>query len=265
MWTERHLEQEKPVLWSPLDAVDPHISTGLSFIPCTIHGSNVGQSASIDYEQLERILDSAADVYISKCYNAPFGELSIHLFKGNRNDLAKNYKSRRPHLITFLNGSKKDKNKLMEENPILFKYFTEIWKLRDRHMGKGLPNHYIFQLIQCYEEECIHPVCKRGKPEKEPVWYDGGPPLSHLPIPIPDPKRRWGQACNACIGFCTGHYIKPDDHMEHVAKYGTDKCMFSTKRSSGNSSKVKVPEKKSRQSTTIYARQFCLLMMFIFR
>ena len=134
------------------------------FIPCTIHGSNVGQSASIDNEQLERNLDSAADVYISKCYNAPFGELSIHLFKGNRNDLAKNYKSRRPHLITFLNGSKKDKNKLMEENPILFKYFTEIWKLRDRHMGKGLPNHYIFQLIQCYEEECIHPVCKRGKP-----------------------------------------------------------------------------------------------------
>ena len=30
MCTERHLEQEKPVLWSPLDAVDPHISTGLS-------------------------------------------------------------------------------------------------------------------------------------------------------------------------------------------------------------------------------------------
>lgn len=239
MWTERHLEQEKVCTLvttrcsgsSYLNRVELQngclsVAHSNIFIPSTIHGSNFGQTAAIDYQQLERNLDSAADVYISKCNNAPFGESSITLFKGSRNDLAKNYKSRRPHLITFLKGSQKDKKKLMEENPTLFEYFTEIWKLRDRHMVKGLPNHYIFQLLPCYEEECIHPVCKRGQPEKEPVWYDGGPPLSYLPVPIADPKRCWGQPCDECKGFCTGHYLKPDDHMECVAKYGTDECVF---------------------------------------
>lgn len=111
----------------------------------------------------------------------------------------------------------------MEDNPTLFEYFMEIW---DRDMVKGLPAHYVFQLIPCYQQDCIHPVCKRGKPIQEPVWYDGGPPLSYLPIPIVEPKRCRGQLCDECKGFCTGHYLKPDDHMENVAKFGTDKCVF---------------------------------------
>lgn len=55
-----------------------------------------------------------------KCNNAPFGNSSIRLFKGNRNDLARNYKSRRPHLLAFLKGSQQSKRKLKEENPALF-------------------------------------------------------------------------------------------------------------------------------------------------
>lgn len=239
MWTERHLEQEKVCTLvttrcsgsSYLNRVELQngclsVAHGNIFIPSTIHGSNFGKSGSIDYEKLERNLDAATDVYISKCNNAPFGNSSIRLFKGNRNDLARNYKSRRPHLLTFLKGSQQSKRKLMEENPALFEYFTEIWKLRNRHMVEGLPSQYIFQLLPCYKDDCIHPVCRKGKPDKEPVWYDGGPPLSYLPIPVPDPKHCWGQPCDRCKGLCTGHYLKPNDHAEFVARSGTEKCVF---------------------------------------
>ena len=194
MWTERHLEQEKVCTLvttrcsgsSYLNRVELQngclsIAHGNIFIPSTIHGSNFGKSGSIDYEKLERNLDAATDVYISKCNNAPFGNSSIRLLKGNRNDLARNYKSRRPHL-TFLKGSQQSKGKLKEENPALFEYFTEIWKLRDRHMVKGLPSQYIFQLLPCYKDVCIHPVCRKGKPDKEPVWYAGGPPFRIYPF-----------------------------------------------------------------------------------
>ena len=186
----------------------------------------VAQLTMKDFSKKKKKTGKPTDVYISKCDNAAFGESSIRLFKGSRDDLARNYKNRRPHLITFLSGTQKKKEKLMKENPTLFEYFTEIWKLRDRHMVIGLPSHYIFQLLPCYKEECVHPVCKRGRPEKEPVWYEGGPALSYLPIPIPDPKRCWGQPCEQCKSFCTGHYLKPDEHLEHVTKYGTDKCAF---------------------------------------
>lgn len=107
MWTERHLEQEKVCTLvtthcsrsSYLNRVELQngclsVARGNIFIPSTIHGSNFGKNGSIDYEKLERNLDAATDVYISKCNNAPFGNLSIALFKGNRNDLARNYKSR---------------------------------------------------------------------------------------------------------------------------------------------------------------------------
>lgn len=116
--TERHLEQEKVCTLvttrcsgsSYLNRVELQngclsVAHGNFFIPSTIHGSNFGKNGSIDYEKLERNLDAATDVYISKCNNAPFGNSSITLFKGNRNDLARNYKSRRPHLIAFLKGS----------------------------------------------------------------------------------------------------------------------------------------------------------------
>ena len=90
-------------------------------------------------------------------------------------------------------------------------------------MVKGLPSHYIFQLLPCYKDVCIHPVCRKGKPDKEPVWYAGGPPLSYLPIPVPDPKRCWGQPCDRCKAPCTGHYLNPNEFVE---RNGTEKCVF---------------------------------------
>ena len=271
MWTERHLEQEKVHTLvttrcsgsSYLNRVELQngclaMAHSNIFIPSTIHGSNLGQSVSIDYQQLERNLDSAADVYISKCNNAPFGESSIQLLKGSRNHLAKNYKTRRPHLLRFLKGSKKEKNKLMEDNPTLFEYFTEIW---DRDMVKGLPAHYVFQLIPCYQQDCIHPVCKRGKPIQEPVWYNGGPPLSYLPIPIAEPKHCWGQPCDECKGFCTGHYLRPDDHMEQVAKFGTDKCVFTPPKDQVEETAKLKCQKKEEWTETEYHNMYKTVLL----
>lgn len=79
MWTERHLEQEKVCTLvttrcsgsSYLNRVELQngclsVAHGNIFIPSTIHGSNFGKNGSIDYEKLERNLDAATDVYISK-------------------------------------------------------------------------------------------------------------------------------------------------------------------------------------------------------
>ena len=56
-------------------------------------------------------------------------------------------------------------------------------------MVTGLPSNYIFMLLPWFEVDCPHPVCAKGKPAEEPTWYPGGPPLSLLPLPIPDPER----------------------------------------------------------------------------
>lgn len=97
------------------------------------------------------------------------------VLKGSKNDLARNYKSRHTQLITFLLRTQKKKQELIRENKTLFDFFTVIWRLQDRHIVEGLPKRYIFQLLPCYKKECAHPVCQRGRPEKEPVWYEGGP------------------------------------------------------------------------------------------
>ena len=70
----------------------------------------------------------------------------------------------------------------------------------------GLPS-YIFFLLCCYQEGCCHPLCQSGRPRDSPVWYVGGPSISCLPLPVPDPDRPWGSpTCLSCKPFCSGHY-----------------------------------------------------------
>ena len=92
-------------------------------------------------------------------------------------------------------------------------------------MVKNLPSQYVFQLLPCYQNGCPHPVCISGKPETEYCWYEGGPPLSYLPIPIPDPKRPWGDRnCASCPGHCSGHYLNAQDRIkEYYTGNGTTK------------------------------------------
>ena len=121
-------------------------------------------------------------------------------------------------------------------------------------MVKGLPSYYIFQLLPCYKKECIHPICERGRPQKELTWYEDGPPLSYLPIPIPDPKRCWGQPCTRCKGFCTGHYLMPDEHLDYITKYGTDKCVYSPPKDQlEKAAKSKIGQ---RTATNTYVKMF---------
>ena len=58
------------------------------FIPSTIHGSNFHPNGGVDYAKLQKNLETAADVYISRCNGASFQESNISLRKGSKDDLA---------------------------------------------------------------------------------------------------------------------------------------------------------------------------------
>lgn len=234
MWTERHLEQKKVCTLvttrssgsSYLNRVELQngclaVAHSNTYIPSTIHGSNFSESGEIDYGKLENNLMTAADVYISRCDKAPFADSRINLIKGCRNDLSKKFQDRRPLLNTFLNGRKKAKETLKVEQPELYDYFQEIWDLRTRHMVKNLPSQYLFQLLPCFQEGCPHPVCTSGKPPNEYCWYQGGPLISYLPIPIPDTGQPWGGSCKTCKGHCSGHYLNAEDNLKNYQKHGT--------------------------------------------
>lgn len=77
-------------------------------------------------------------------------------------------------------------------------------------MMKTKAENYVFLLIPCYDNDCIHPVCKNGKPQSNPVWYEGGPLITVLPLPVPDQSRPWGGTCNKCSKFFAGHFLPPE-------------------------------------------------------
>ena len=134
--------------------------------------------------------------------------------------MARKYQEKRTHLETVLKGSQVRKQELRVKSPTLYDSFEEIRNLWERHMVKGLPKNYIFQLLPCYHNGCPHPVCLSGKPLEEKCWYEGGPLLSYLPIPVPDPNRLWkGSACKTCQGDCFDHFLPPDEHLQHYNKH----------------------------------------------
>lgn len=52
-------------------------------------------------------------------------------------------------------------------------------------MNSQLPENYVFMLNLCQQPGCLHPLC--GKDVTDSTWYDNGPPLTHVPVPILDP------------------------------------------------------------------------------
>ena len=92
---------------------------------------------------------------------------------------------------------------------------SKIWEFRGKHMVIGLPSNNIFMLLPCYEVDCPHPVCTKGKLVEEPTWS----------LPIPDPERSWGSdVCTKCPGFCNGHYLEPKARIKWVSKRGSESC-----------------------------------------
>ena len=64
-------------------------------------------------------------------------------------------------------------------------------------------------------------ICSKGMPHTRGIralllfWQN-----------TPGPYPRDLQPCDRCKGLCTGHYLKPNDHAEFVARSGTEKCVF---------------------------------------
>lgn len=157
------------------------------FIPSTLNGSCLdSQSGNVDEGKLKQNLSDAIDVYISRVNKCPCADTVVHLYKGTESS---EIQGLRTMVKTFLKGKPSLKKKLKEEHPKEYQRIEDVWNLRARHLVPGLPGKYVFHLTCCYQDECIHPLCKDGRPAVEPTWYPGGPPLIFTPLPVPDPKR----------------------------------------------------------------------------
>ena len=153
----------------------------------------------IDQQKLKENLEAATDVYI-RCNHAPCGDTQIALFQGA--DSSKLQKIR-PQ------GSCKAKMALKKEKAELYAQLEKVWAVWERHMLKQLPSQYIFFLLPCYRSDCPHQVCQHGQPSAGATWFEGGPPITYLPLPVQDEDRSWGQQCNSC-SECYGHYLDPE-------------------------------------------------------
>ena len=72
-------------------------------------------------------------------------------------------------------------------------------------------------LVCCYKKGCPHPLCKKGRPMEDLHWYPGGPSVSYVALPVPDPARLYSmEECTSCKGKeCTGHFPPPRDVIGH--------------------------------------------------
>ena len=183
------------------------------FIPSTLGGSVINpDSGAVDMERVAKNLDLATSVYIDRVNGCPCGGTVIHLYRGaDSSNLQKN----REHLMVYLKGTKKKKQKLAADEPELYAYFTSISEIRQRHEVKGLPPQYLYMLVCCFQPSCPHPLCRAGKEGVPDVWFEGGPQLNVIPLPIPDPNRMWGNnACSTCSDFCAGHFLTPEESLK---------------------------------------------------
>ena len=86
-------------------------------------------------------------------------------------------------------------------------------------MIDGLPGQYMFFLVCCFDSNCIHPRCKEsgGMCREMLTWFPGGPPLTYIPLPVPDRARPWGnKECAECSGFCAGHFLTPEKLISNL-------------------------------------------------
>ena len=217
-WTLRHMEKRKLATLvttrssgsSYLNRVELQnrcLSRGHAnlFIPSTLGGSCIDPlTGHINKELLSRNHHLAIETYISRVDKCPCGDGEISLYKGADST---DHQEVREKLLIFLKGSKKMKLKLQSEDPVSFEHFERVWQVRNDHMIANLPPQYIFYLICCFKENCMHPICRSGARPDIPTWYPGGPSLYHLPIPTADPNKCWGsENCPTCREFCAGHY-----------------------------------------------------------
>ena len=148
LWTEVHLVEEKICtcltarnsggsFLNRVELVNGCIARAHSnaFIPSTLNGSNFNKDG-LNEEKLKENLEAATEVYIDRVQDAPFGNTTIKFFKGAHDENARYLQERREKLLIFLHGSKKAKQELQKTEPVLYKYFEEIWQVRNNHLVK---------------------------------------------------------------------------------------------------------------------------------
>ena len=69
-------------------------------------------------------------------------------------ELVQQAKDRRPKLLTFLRGTKKERKALKRE-AILYSYFEEVWDVRSRHMVKNLPEQYVLCSFHAFKRAAL--------------------------------------------------------------------------------------------------------------
>ena len=177
------------------------------FIPSTLGGSCT-ESSQINKEKYKNNMELATEVYMNRVNGCPCGDTVIELYKGA--DSTKQQEDR-VHILQYLKGSKVE---LKKQNPSMYEYCEKVWQIRQNHMMKNMPSNYIFFLVCCYDTKCSHPLCSQGGSGGLPKWFESGPLISHLPLPIPDPSRCYGiPSCQECKGFCCGHFMKPHESL----------------------------------------------------
>ena len=158
-------------------------------------------------------------MYISRVQGAPCGEAKVQLYKGADGPEAKKLLNRRQMLLKFLSGKSTEKESLQRNHPEMYKYFQQVWKVYLSHKLPNLSNKYFLVLALCFQPGCPHSLCMAGNKEQS-CWYQGGPPLTYFPLPVPDPAKPWGGDCSSCKGQCSGHYMKPQQAWLHVQEHG---------------------------------------------
>jgi hypothetical protein len=157
------------------------------FIPSTLAGSNLDpNTGKLHKENYSKNMELATEAYINRVNHSPCGETVIQLYKGADSSTKQHM---RTYLLQYLKGSKEQKEALKREQREYYDYFDMIWNLRNQHMVKDIPLQYLFFLKCCFQPNCCHPVCK--SPVALPCWYEGGPRVSYLPLPIP--RQTMGQ------------------------------------------------------------------------
>ena len=224
-WTARHLERPTVTTLitthnsgaSHLNRVELQngcmsLAHANLFIPSTLSGSCLdSKTGKVDSDRFKRNMRLATEVYINRVNQCPCGEGNISLFEGA--DSTK-FQELRSVVIKFLKGSKQQKAALKQSNPDTYSYVENVWNVRNSHMVSNYPTQYVFQLICCYQPTCIHHFCRTGNFKDLPKWFLGGPNVSYIPMPIPDPARQWGSInCPKCTGKCYGHFLEPNIAM----------------------------------------------------
>lgn len=183
------------------------------FIPSNLSGSCFNsETGKVDKEKLKTNMQLATEIYIQRVNNAPCGDTVIRLYPGA--DSGSNQELRE-HVLAYVKGSREKKQELLKTDPTTYNFIKEIWDVRSRHLVTGLPpTQYVFFLKCCQQNDCPHPLCHQSN-FGEQTWFPGGPPLSYLPVPVPDPAQPWGSKdCTQCQGVCHGHFLSPQEAMD---------------------------------------------------